>query len=231
MKKVVEFNRKTNEMVTRVFDDDDVPVSVVGVNNATGKVRKIFGLLIGPRGIPIEPEPPGSDENLYKTVEPHFDRAYIRKRINSARANAWRRGIEFDIVTKDIHDLLELQENRCYYTGWKFVDTRGIRFDGVSGKYGFSIDRLDSTKGYTRDNIVLCLAVINSSKGHLSAEEFIQRNILETRDAYRAMEKDMEPRGDAVYRYVINEAEYADAYRKMCALQRTPPNMGKSKFA
>jgi hypothetical protein len=231
MKKVVEFNRKTNETVTRVFDDDDVPVSVVGVHNVTGKSRKIFGLLIGPRGIPIEPEPPGSDENLYKTVEPHFDRAYIRKRINSARAGAWRRGIEFDIVTKDIHDLLELQENRCYYTGWKFVNACGMGNVGASNKYGFSIDRLDSAKGYTRDNIVLCFNIINTSKGRLSAEEFIQRNIRETRDAYRAMGKDIEPRDDAIYRYVINEAEYADAYRKMCALQRTPPNMGKSKFA
>jgi hypothetical protein len=40
------------------------------------------------------------------------------------------------------------------------------------GKYIMSVDRVDSNKGYVKDNIVLCCSIINSMKNTLSTEEF-----------------------------------------------------------
>ena len=36
----------------------------------------------------------------------------------------------------------------------------------------FSVDRIDSTKGYTKDNITLCLNIINRFKGDTSLDFF-----------------------------------------------------------
>ena len=54
----------------------------------------------------------------------------------------------------------------CYYTGIK-MELTGYH----TTPYAMTVDRLDSSKGYIRDNMVLCLAVINRIKQDLTIKE------------------------------------------------------------
>jgi hypothetical protein len=74
----------------------------------------------------------------------------------------------------DIHflwDLYMMQGGKCFYTGIDLVLDE-------NNAYTVSIDRIDSSKGYVKDNIVLTCRNINLFKNVLSANEFM--NMLET---------------------------------------------------
>ncbi len=49
---------------------------------------------------------------------------------------------------------------------------RGLR-KGAARKLAISLDRRDPTKGYTRDNVVLCCYIVNLMKTVLFDTEFI----------------------------------------------------------
>lgn len=63
--------------------------------------------------------------------------------------------MEFELTEDDIQDMLNTQDYKCYYTGLAFEDAEGKRP---------SIDRINSNKGYTKDNVVITLGVINLMK-------------------------------------------------------------------
>lgn len=67
----------------------------------------------------------------------------------------------FDITIDDVKNQWEKQNCVDYYTGLEVEDLTRL-----------SIDRLDSSKGYTDDNIVLTDYKINVMKNDLSVEEF-----------------------------------------------------------
>lgn len=77
------------------------------------------------------------------------------KKFLSIKANAASRGIEFTLTLNDVKSLLK--RKTCYFTK--------VRFDG--GMNRRSIDRLDHTKGYTKDNTVACTIRINQIKASL----------------------------------------------------------------
>lgn len=72
---------------------------------------------------------------------------------------------EFELTVEDIQEVLDKQECKCFYTGLKFENKDGRRP---------SIDRVDSAKGYTKDNIVITLGVVNLMKRDLELNEFIE---------------------------------------------------------
>jgi len=141
-----------------------------------------------------------------KSYEEKFE-TYLKRRISSARSGAIRRRLKFDITSKDVEELLELQDYCCYYSGIRFVDTRGMGYFGAQNKYGFSIDRKDASKGYTRDNIVFCLNIINTSKGKLSAEEYIRRTRDEATTAWRAVGRP-DPTEGEIWGFLANSNDY-----------------------
>lgn len=77
------------------------------------------------------------------------------KKFLSIKSNAASRGIEFTLTLNDVKSLLK--RKTCYFTK--------VRFDG--GMNRRSIDRLDHTKGYTKDNTVACTIRINQIKASL----------------------------------------------------------------
>lgn len=86
------------------------------------------------------------------------------------RTSAKARGIQFDrdVTSAWVKGLFSQQRGRCFYTG--------IRFEITAEKRGMrrpSLDRRDSSKGYTRDNLVLCLVAVNYAKNDWSEEAFI----------------------------------------------------------
>jgi hypothetical protein len=54
----------------------------------------------------------------------------------------------------------------CYYTGIALTNKRNL-------PNTLSLDRIDSNKGYTKNNVVFCCAKINIMKSDMDVDEFI----------------------------------------------------------
>lgn len=92
-------------------------------------------------------------------------KALLYKRFHDSKLRARKIKKEFTISLKDLYEIYEKQNALCFYTK---KPLKGFINDPMS----ISIDRKDSSKGYTSDNIVLCGKVINSMKSDLSVEDF-----------------------------------------------------------
>lgn len=73
---------------------------------------------------------------------------------------------EFSITPEHIERLWNDQSGLCYFTKVPMT-TKMYKLETVS------VDRLDSSRGYTTDNIVLSTKAINLAKGSYSAKEFM----------------------------------------------------------
>jgi hypothetical protein len=93
-------------------------------------------------------------------------RDFFRTKLNKTRSRANKKGLAFTITKADLISQWEKQQGLCYYTNLPLSQTVGDRLNIMS------IDRVDSTKGYTPDNIVLCRFVANEMKNDQSVEEF-----------------------------------------------------------
>lgn len=73
----------------------------------------------------------------------------------------------FDIDTNFIIELGKKQNNLCIYSnrelGWR-----------INAPNKCSIDRIDSSKGYTKDNVQLVCQLVNQAKSDMTHENFIQ---------------------------------------------------------
>lgn len=69
-----------------------------------------------------------------------------------------------DITEEYLNDLYKQQEGKCYYSGIEF-----------NKDYRPSVDRLDSSKGYIKGNVVICEDKINRMKSDLTLEQFEER--------------------------------------------------------
>jgi len=89
---------------------------------------------------------------LMKTLQNAKDHAKIRQK------NKNRKGSHgtFNLTIDDLFDKLLEQKGKCYYSGVPLI------FKNKS-EWMMSIERLDSTKGYVKDNIVLICVEFNST--------------------------------------------------------------------
>lgn len=76
----------------------------------------------------------------------------------------------FEITKNDVLSLYEKQNGKCAISGIKMTHFTN------EGRilYNLSVDRIDSDKGYTIDNIQLLCTIINTMKSTLSNEEFVE---------------------------------------------------------
>lgn len=79
------------------------------------------------------------------------------------------RGLDWTITVDDIADLYEEQEGLCALTGWSIVFPEV----GHHQLTTVSIDRIDSSFGYLKENIQLVDKRVNMMKQSYSQEEFI----------------------------------------------------------
>ena len=84
----------------------------------------------------------------------------VAKKMINLQQSATSRNIEFDLSFETVKHLMT--RTHCYYTGIKFED---------EGKLAFSVDRVDSKKGYIEGNVVACTVDINSKKSNISYDE------------------------------------------------------------
>jgi AraC-like DNA-binding protein len=84
---------------------------------------------------------------------------------NNIRHNAKKRNLRFDVTIEDLWEQYQKQNGRCALSG------RVIGF--VSSKRGnASLDRIDSTLPYTKNNIWWLHTDVNFAKQSLSVEQF-----------------------------------------------------------
>lgn len=105
--------------------------------------------------------------NSYKNVLYHrkkilLDGLKVRD-IKSIKANAASRNIEWHLVESDIVDLWNKHNGRCALTGLQLS----------KDPKDWSVDRIDSDRGYTVDNIQLVHKHVNLMKNVLSQQQFI----------------------------------------------------------
>lgn len=76
-------------------------------------------------------------------------------------------GLKFDLKVDDIWNLYLTQNRKCALSGVEIV------FDKVRGKTTASLDRIDSSKGYSLDNVQWVHKEINQMKSDRSVEDFL----------------------------------------------------------
>lgn len=86
------------------------------------------------------------------------------KVFSKLQRDARTRNIEFNILIEDLWEKYEKQQQRC-------------ALSGVYIKWGedASVDRIDSNKDYTKDNIQIVHKTINMMKRDLDQDEFIRK--------------------------------------------------------
>ena len=103
----------------------------------------------------------------------HREKNMFKIRMRDARQRAKKKNISIDINDSYLEELFDLQKGLCYYSGIPMNIERVENLEnGEKDNYSISVDRIDSSKGYTKDNIVLSCWIVNRMKGDLSVEEF-----------------------------------------------------------
>lgn len=92
------------------------------------------------------------------------------KNIPTRKNRGRREPLTFNIVIDDVINLYESQSKKCALSGISLEPD----LTKTMNKQNLSIDRIDSFKGYEKDNIQLVDKRINMMKGSLSNEEFIE---------------------------------------------------------
>ena len=92
--------------------------------------------------------------------------------VAGCRNRAKRRGLECDIDVEYVLDLYQKQEGLCAATGIK-LESSQANTKSFSSPWTITVDRKDSTKGYTKDNIQLVCYMYNSCKNRWTHEDVL----------------------------------------------------------
>jgi hypothetical protein len=90
------------------------------------------------------------------------------------KEGAKKRDIEFNITIEYVWELFLKQNRKCALTGLDLIMKPGDHNNVDSSQPYASLDRIDSNKGYVKDNIQWVHKKVNLMKNILEQKEFIQ---------------------------------------------------------
>jgi hypothetical protein len=79
-----------------------------------------------------------------------------------------RTKIPFRISIDDLRHQFKVQNGKCYYTHRTLTG-----YQENIENFSLSVDRVDSSRGYEKDNVVLCGTIINKMKLNLTTSQFV----------------------------------------------------------
>jgi len=98
---------------------------------------------------------------------------YFNKHFKDLKNNAKKRNIEVDITKNDIKELYYKQNEKCAISGIQMTTEFIPGIGKWSRIHNMSVDRIDSKKSYTKNNIQLVCCIINTMKWDLNQYDFI----------------------------------------------------------
>lgn len=104
-------------------------------------------------------------ESRRKDAREYTLRRRLQAIVTSSRRNSIYRGFDHTIDVDCLQRIYNAQQGKCFYTGLP-LSPHGSNPNTVS------IDRMDSTKSYVPDNVVLCIWHVNAMKQALPIERF-----------------------------------------------------------
>lgn len=113
-------------------------------------------------------------KRLLKKIGKEPDHVLLRRKLGSClqqvRKRAERKHIPIDIDINYLIDLYHKENGACCLTGlvMELQPLVGCR----ANPYAISLDRIDSTKGYTKDNVRLVIWYMNWAMGGYGEKEF-----------------------------------------------------------
>jgi len=84
---------------------------------------------------------------------------------NTTRRFAPRRGLDFTLTFDEVQEMWDSQGGLCWYSGVPMTTD-------VGDPLKVTLDRLDSSSDYTRENVVLCSIVANLMKKDMTVDTF-----------------------------------------------------------
>lgn len=100
----------------------------------------------------------------------HFQ--FILQRVKHGVKQAKIKQIECNLTVVDLRNLWDLQNGRCYYTDREL--NLPVNSESMSIWNSPSIDRIDSSLGYTPENTRMVLKEVNFMKHSSSHEDFLE---------------------------------------------------------
>jgi hypothetical protein len=97
----------------------------------------------------IKPRPPSENQHRYRSNVEHK----VKLLLKGAKRRAEAREFEYELDWDWVHSQLDKQKYKCALTG--------ISFEWKDKFYGPSIDRIDSSVGYTKRNTRIVLVCVN----------------------------------------------------------------------
>ena len=168
----IEFTKEQENQILSQYKNGD----------SLSKISKVFNCTVTPiervlrengtitRGVEWNG---GKNRFINKDKKNHFTVAVYNNRMHSAI----KQGLEWKITQKDINEIYEKQSGLCFYTGIPLRSTDNPKIYASEMKNNpltISIDRRDSSVGYSIDNIVLCCRFVNYAKNAYSEDVFMQ---------------------------------------------------------
>lgn len=92
----------------------------------------------------------------------------LKKRLYDARNRAERNNLFFNLDLEFMIDLWNKQNGKCALTGLQMTTDQHGRLNT-----NISIDRIDSSKGYTKDNVQFVCSAVNFMKAKMDINDFI----------------------------------------------------------
>lgn len=113
----------------------------------------------------------------YRRIAPHAeiakwslkpDEKFVSLLYRRLRTNAKSRGIDLGITKQDVMEMIDAAGNKCTLTGIPFSILKDERYR--VRPWAPSIDRIDSTQGYTKQNCRVVCAYVNSALNEYGEE-------------------------------------------------------------
>lgn len=79
-------------------------------------------------------------------------------------------GIESDITIDFLKELWDKQNGKCFYSTTPMLIPQ---FKRLRNPYSASLDRKDSSRGYTKDNVVWCCWGCNCAKSNFTLQDYL----------------------------------------------------------